>query len=70
MEASDMVVVRLNSGALILRCGASLGFPGLLGPLGMSRASEQHFLVHFGESDGIFGSSPQINTTQTQPDTK
>ena len=36
-------------------------------PLGMSRASEQQSLIHFGESDGIFGSSPQRNTTWTQP---
>lgn len=54
MEASDTGVVCLNRVALIPQCGASLGFLVLLGPLGMSRASEQHFLVHFGESDGLF----------------
>lgn len=40
----------------------------LLGHLGMSRPSELQFLVHFGRSDGFFGSSPKRDTTQTHAD--
>lgn len=53
--------------ALKPQCGVSLGFPVLLGHLGMSRAS-QGLVVHVGGSDGILDSSPQRNTSQTHID--
>ena len=48
--------------------GVCLGFPGWLGHLGMSRASEWQFFTRFGGPDGIFGSSSQRNTIQTDTD--
>lgn len=48
--------------------GVSLGFPGLLGHLGMSRASEWQFFTHFEGPGGIFGSSSHRNTIQTDTD--